>query len=368
MTAEQRAYVTAHPNFWIQREPKGESSNGNDTFKAANVLNLGADGAGGKKTDNKSAGGGKYSQEANATADRIKKLCMGRDDMEVNDTGNTVKQEPANDQNAERQRHPSCVPHLKTDIGKVFCGWSYVNCPYFKGDHLAGIRLLQGKAYADYKDSCGLETDPLSWEEFVVWVEDLNPITLLKQVVSDKYDALRQGTNESCQAFFDRFREWQSRAKNYGFQYEETSGFVGRLNRSLNNRLVGLMAVEHRRGTPMSFAQVVMAALDEDRRWRKTQTVNTTASGSKSNKRLSDDGDGKPKKKATSGCFNCGKEGHISAKCTEPKTKKQKAYKAAKGAKSYLNVYSVEQSLLHQHRCHMLILLISPPLPRNLPP
>jgi hypothetical protein len=348
----------------MRREPERESSDGNDTFKAANVLNPGADGQGGKKTDGKSAGGGKYSQEADATANKIKKLRMGRDDMEIDDTGDAVKQEPADDQNAERQRRPSCVPHLETDIGKVFRGWSYVNCPYFKGDvgcdvkrwlntlvinlkkrqadrgiwHLAGIRLLQGKAYADYEDSCALETDPLSWEEFVVWIEDLNPITLSKQVVSDEYDALRQGANESCQAFFDRFREWQSRAKNYGFQYEETSGFVGRLNRALNNKLVGLMAVEHRRGTPMSFAQVVMAALDEDRRWRKTQTVNATATGSKSNKRSSDDGDGKPKKKVTSGCFNCGKDGHISAKCTEPKTKKQKAYEAAKGAKTSLNV------------------------------
>ncbi|PLW30670.1 hypothetical protein PCASD_15136 [Puccinia coronata f. sp. avenae] len=179
-----------------------------------------------------------------------------------------------------------------------------------------------------------------------------------------EYDALRQGANESCQAFFDRFRKWQSRAKNYGFQYKETSGFVGRLNRSLNNRLVGLMAVEHCR----AFAQVVMAALDEDWRWRKTQTVNATASGSKSNKRLSDNGDSKPKKKATSGCFNCVKDGHISAKCTKPKTKKQKAYEAAKGAKTSLNVYLVEQSLLHQHCCHMLILLISPPPPPQFTP
>ncbi|PLW09639.1 hypothetical protein PCANC_24445 [Puccinia coronata f. sp. avenae] len=169
MTAEQRAYVTAHPNFWIQQEPKGESSNGNNTFEAASVLNPGADGAGGKKPDNKSAGGGKYSQEANATADKIKKLRMGQDNMEVDDTGDAVKQEPADDQNAERQRRPSCVPHLETDIGKVF--W---------------------KAYANYEDSCALETDPLSWEEFVAWIEDLNPITLSKQVVSDSYDVRLQ--------------------------------------------------------------------------------------------------------------------------------------------------------------------------------
>ena len=133
MTAEQRAYVTAHSNFWMQREPKEESSNGNNTFEAANVLNPGADGAGGKKTDGKSAGGGKYSQEADATANRIKKLRMGQNSMEVDNTGEAVKQEPADDQNAERQRHPSCVPHLKTDIGKVFRGWSYVNFPSSRG-------------------------------------------------------------------------------------------------------------------------------------------------------------------------------------------------------------------------------------------
>jgi hypothetical protein len=283
--------------------------------------------------------------------------------MEVDPDGGAATQEPVATEVAERQRHPACVTHLEANIGKVFRGWSYANVPYFRGEvgtdvcqwlntitinlkncqahpdvwHSAGIRLLQGKAYSDYKDSVALETDPLNWGDFCTWLEDLNPVTLSKKVVLDKYDALQMGNNKSCQAFFDRSRKWQSWAKNYGFQYEDISGFVARLTRPLNNKLLGLMAVEDQRGTPMTFSQVVMAALNKDRRWRKTSTVASTSGGGGpgplSNKQSSTGGDSQPKKKPTTPthCFNCGKEGHVVAKCPNPKTKKQKAYEAQEG-------------------------------------
>jgi hypothetical protein len=164
-------------------------------------------------------------------------------------------------------------------------------------------------------------------------LEDLNPITVSKQVVLEEYDALRMGPNKSCQAFFDRFRKWQSRAKNYGFQYKEITGFVARLTKPLHNKLISLMAMEDQRQTPISFLQVVMAALDEDRCYRKNQVLATASTnGSASNKQSVTGGNKQPKKKAAdpTHCFNCGKDGHISAKCPKPKTKKQKAYKAAK--------------------------------------
>jgi hypothetical protein len=362
MTEAQRLFLRVHPQFWLTRVASEDSSDGNETFEAAALHPQSGKPPGDTKPD-LSGQPGSYFREADATAEKIKKLHVEHDNMEIDPDGGVPRHEPAVIEVAGRQRRPACVTHLETDIGKVFRGWSYVNAPYFRGEvgadvrrwlntitinlknrqahpdvwHLAGIRLLQGKAYSDYEDSVALETDPLNWIDFCTWLEDLNPVTLSKQVVSDEYDALRMGNNESCQAFFDRFREWQSRAKNYSFQYEEISGFVARLTKPLNNKLLGLMAVEDRRGTPMTFAQVVMAALDKDRRWRKTSTVASTngggGSGPSSNKRASTGGDSQPKKKSTAPthCFNCGKEGHVVAKCPDPKTEKQKAYEAQKG-------------------------------------
>ncbi|KAA1133228.1 hypothetical protein PGTUg99_007309 [Puccinia graminis f. sp. tritici] len=79
----------------------------------------------------------------------------------------------------------------------------------------------------------------------------------------------------------------------------------------------------------MTFSQIVVAALDEDRMWRKNAALAATVT-SGSNKRSSDGGDSKPKKKASGAltCYNCNKEGHVSSKCPEPKTEKQKAYEA----------------------------------------
>jgi hypothetical protein len=225
--------------------------------------------------------------------------------------------------------------------------------------HLAGIRLLQGKAYLDYKDSVALETNPLNWGDFCTWLEDLNPVTLSKQLVLDKHDALRMGSNESFQAFFDRFREWESCAKNHAFQYKEISCFVACLTKPLNNILLSLMAVEDQQGTPMTFAQVMMAALDEDRLCCKTINMASVngggGSGSVTNKPSSTGADSQPKEKEAlpTHCFNCGKEGHTVAKCPNPKTNKQKAYKASKGKQvaSPLNLLLVVKILLHQHCC-----------------
>ncbi|OAV90062.1 hypothetical protein PTTG_11582, partial [Puccinia triticina 1-1 BBBD Race 1] len=178
--------------------------------------------------------------------------------------------------------------HLDTNLGNVFRGWNYKNCPYYEGSlgvdvrrwlntltinlksrqahpdvwHLAGIRLLQGKAYADYEDSIALETAPEDWASFTTWLIGLNPISVSQQVIAEEYDTLAQLPNESCQSFYDWFREWQSRAKNYNFPYHEATGFVSRLNKALNRKMVALMNTEERHGTPMMFAQIVVAALD----------------------------------------------------------------------------------------------------------
>ncbi|PLW26846.1 hypothetical protein PCANC_25438 [Puccinia coronata f. sp. avenae] len=322
MTEAQRLFLRVHPQFWLARVASEDSSDGNETFEAAALhLQSGKPPRSIRKVGSRRAIQSPiYLASPVATFARpMRRPKKSRSSMWSTTTWKSTLTEgflgtslQSSRLQGNRQAHP--------DV------W-----------HLAGIRLLQGKAYSDYKDSVALETDPLNWIDFCTWLEDLNPVTLSKQVVSDEYDALRMGNNESCQAFFDRFHEWQSRAKNYSFQYEEISGFVARLTKPLNNKLLGLMAVEDQRGTPMTFAQVVMAALDEDRRWRKTSTVASTnggsGSGPLSNKRASTGGDSQPKKKLTAPthCFNCGKEGHVVAKCPDPKTEKQKAYEAQKG-------------------------------------
>jgi hypothetical protein len=175
MTNEQRNYVCCNPNFWVRREPHNEaSSKGADTFDDAGL------GLGGNRSEsNKKPSGATghqstYSKEADATADRIKKLRVEHDGMDIDPSGGGVKQEHDEPNRAEHCRTPNCIQHLKTNIGKVFRGWSYVNAPYFKGEvganvrqwlntlsinlknlqahpnvwHLGGIRLLQGKAYS----------------------------------------------------------------------------------------------------------------------------------------------------------------------------------------------------------------------------
>ncbi|PLW53809.1 hypothetical protein PCANC_03578 [Puccinia coronata f. sp. avenae] len=156
--------------------------------------------------------------------------------------------------------------------------------------------------------------------------------------ILDDYDKLYQQPNETAQSFFQRFREWQHKAKNYGFHYEASSGFVARLNRGLKEKVKGIVAVERRRGTPLTFDQIVVTALEEDQTYR-TRTANSIASGSRQNKRPADTpaastskrpGGSGSKDGNTRACYNCGKDGHLSSNCPEPKTAKQLKYEAKK--------------------------------------
>ncbi|KNF05606.1 hypothetical protein PSTG_01415 [Puccinia striiformis f. sp. tritici PST-78] len=194
--------------------------------------------------------------------------------------------------------------------------------------HLAGIRLLGGKAYNDFEDATANNQEPRNWIEFCDWVVELNPVSVSKQMISDKFDALVQGPTESCQMFYDRFRDWQCRARGYDFSYDESTAFVGRLSKALNHKVTDYIRIAERQG-PLPFSAIVVAALDEDRAYRKRHP-NLVASTSTSGKRSSDGGNNQPKKKSAGPlvCFNCGKENHVSSKCPEPKTDKQKAYEA----------------------------------------
>ncbi|KAA1109650.1 hypothetical protein PGTUg99_029671 [Puccinia graminis f. sp. tritici] len=352
MTDTQLEFVKKHPNFW---KTKTDSESSSDSFDSANMKEDDetetvefSDSASGNQPN-----GDRGSVAANiaATTHQVGHLKLDPDGMDIDHRMPSPAVQPF-----ERLHQATALSaHLETNLGHIFRGWSYKNCPYYEGTigvdvrrwlttltinlrnrqahpdvwHLAGIRLLQGKAYADYEDSTVLDTAPNDWRVFCTWLISLNPVSVSQQVIAEEYEALSQGANESCQAFYDRFRDWQCRAKNYDFPYHEETGFVSRLNRALNRKLSALMHTEERRGTPMTFAQIVVAALDEDRMWRKNAALAATVT-SGSNKRSSDGGDSKPKKKASGAltCYNCNKEGHVSSKCPEPKTDKQKAYEA----------------------------------------
>ncbi|KAA1098506.1 hypothetical protein PGT21_036030 [Puccinia graminis f. sp. tritici] len=220
--------------------------------------------------------------------------------------------------------------------------------------HLVGFCLPEHKAFLNYDDAINSGNRPGNWKAFCNWLLELNPLCVSKDSILDDYDCLYQQPNETAQSFFQRFREWQHKAKNYGFHYEASSGFVTRLNRGLKDnggpqvtanrttnksyreKVKGIAAVERRRGTPLTFDQIVVTALEEDQNYR-LRTANSISSGSHQNKRSSDSPAASNSKRAagsgakdasTRACYNCGKDGHLSSKCPEPKTAKQLKYES----------------------------------------
>ncbi|KAA1107073.1 hypothetical protein PGT21_001418 [Puccinia graminis f. sp. tritici] len=254
----------------------------------------------------------------------------------------------------------------ETNVGRVFKDWSFSNFPRYNGSvevdvkrwlgtlsavldsrqahpdiwHLVGFRLLEHKAFLDYEDAINSGNRPGNWKAFCDWLLELNPLCVSKDSILDDYDRLYQQPNETAQSFFQRFREWQHKAKNYGFHYEASSGFVTRLNRGLKEKVKGIVAVERRRGTPLSFDQIVVTALEEDQSYR-LRTANSMSAGSRQNKRSSESPDASTSKRpagsgtkdaSTRACYNCGKDGHLSSKCPEPKTAKQLKYESKRAA------------------------------------
>ncbi|OAV87617.1 hypothetical protein PTTG_04871, partial [Puccinia triticina 1-1 BBBD Race 1] len=160
MTANQRLFVAAHPAFFKTAPDKEEPEP-----PLPNTLGGRRNGAplpGAFPTD-------KAQDNATAAAmDQISRLKMEPDNMEVDKTPPYVKLNCAVDRTAP----------LEMTTSNGFRGWNYKNCPHCKGAlgvnvrrwlntlainlkgrqahldiwHLAGIRLLQGKAYLDFED------------------------------------------------------------------------------------------------------------------------------------------------------------------------------------------------------------------------
>ncbi|EHS63263.1 uncharacterized protein PGTG_21458 [Puccinia graminis f. sp. tritici CRL 75-36-700-3] len=204
--------------------------------------------------------------------------------------------------------------HSKVNVGKILKAWPNKDCPKFKGTpgedardwlvtmevlledrqahigvwNVATSRCLSGKAFRNYKDAV---------------LDNSKPKSFTDQSISDQLNRLFQSQNETCQEFYERFRDWQTKAKTYGYQYDEKTTFVKKLIRG--------QAMEH------------------DHKHRELHPVASTSGGG-SGKRQSDGDYGWDRKKKSSclACYNCKKEGHVLAKFPEPKTDCQKAWEA----------------------------------------
>ncbi|PLW20146.1 hypothetical protein PCANC_16646 [Puccinia coronata f. sp. avenae] len=379
MTHEQRLWLAEHPNFWVRRGSFVQDSD--DDFRDP-MTSPGGNSASTSAADDADT----TMTHSDATAkmkDRTTPSTLGLSGLVglsvadpllgtharrpiVTDDSDTSHLNRLHSE-ATRQAALEGVTsygRYETNVGHVFKDWSFSNCPRYNGSveidvkrwlgtlaavldsrqahpdvwHLVGFRLLEHKAFLDYEDAINSGARPGNWAGFCSWLLELNPLCVSKDSILDDYDKLYQQPNETAQSFFQRFREWQHKAKNYGFHYEASSGFVARLNRGLKEKVKGIVAVERRRGTPLTFDQIVVTALEEDQTYR-TRTANSIASGSRQNKRPADTpaastskrpGGSGSKDGNTRACYNCGKDGHLSSNCPEPKTAKQLKYEAKK--------------------------------------
>ncbi|EFP82608.1 uncharacterized protein PGTG_08804 [Puccinia graminis f. sp. tritici CRL 75-36-700-3] len=262
-----------------------------------------------------------------------------------------------------------------TDVTKAMKGWNRDIVPNFSGTdskevrnwlnklsielavrfvhpviwHQVGIRCLVGKAREDYNDVMCAGRDPRSWNSFADWLIDLNPEMSNKAAVAAEYAALCMRPNETAQNFYNRFRDWQVKANIYHYSHDPCTGFVERLVPDLRLRIEDHVAAEANRQTPMDFPWIATFTMDTDRRAKMAAAeASKCFSGSRSgfpgpsgSKKEADSREGLSGKKRSDGavqnCYNCGKPGHISAKCPHPKSKRQRQYEASAAGKS-LNV------------------------------
>jgi hypothetical protein len=196
---------------------------------------------------------------------------------------------------------------------------------------VAAGQRLSGKAFRDHKDAALAGTRPKDWESFRTWLVRLSPLGVTPQSIADELERLKQGPNETFQAFYERFRDWQTKAKSINFGHDERTCFVKRLTPGLSNKVQGLMSQEQIRNTPMTMDQVIATAMQHDHLFRQKVVASTSSgSGSGSGKRRAESsaGGSDKKKSGSRTCHNCKGPGHIAMTCPEPKTDQQKAWEA----------------------------------------
>jgi hypothetical protein len=284
MSHEQRLWLAEHPKFWLPRSSFIEDSDNNfrDPLESP----------GGNSASASIADDADTTMTHSDTTAKFKGHATPNT-LGLAGLGGLSVTDPPSGTHARRlmvtnDANTSCLNHLhseatrqaalegitshgryETNVGRVFKDWSFTNCPRYNGSveinvkrwlgtlaavldsrqahpdvwHLVGFRLLEQKAFLDYEDAINSGACPSNWIAFCSWLLELNPLCVSKDSILDDYDKLYQQPNETAQSFFQRFREWQNKAKNYGFHYEASSGFVARLNRGLKEKVKSIVAV-----------------------------------------------------------------------------------------------------------------------------
>jgi hypothetical protein len=238
--------------------------------------------------------------------------------------------------------------HQETNVSKVLKGWPERDCPKFTGAvgedardwlvtmsvllgdrqahpglwHIPAGQRLSGKAFCDHKDAALAGTRPTDWVSFQSWLIQLSPLGPTPESVADELEKLKQGPNETCQEFYERFRDWQTKARTIGFAHNKRTCFVKRLILGLSTKVQGIVAQESISQKQMTMEQVVMTAMQHDQTYHQARLVNAT-NGGLGNKRCAEDSSSGKKSNGGSHCYNCKKDGHIAAKCRAPKSAKQ---------------------------------------------
>jgi hypothetical protein len=198
--------------------------------------------------------------------------------------------------------------------------------------HVAAGNRLSGKAFRNCTDTALAGNRPKLWGAFKDWLCRLCPLGLSPEAVAAEFKKLRQGPNKTCQEFYERFWDWQSKARSIQFQYDERTSFVAWLTTGLSRKVSNLVSQVFIAQRPMSMEQVLLTALEHDRAFCQTRSVSAVA-GSSGKRQANGDAGSSNKKKGGWKCHNCGQKGHTARFCTEPKTEAQRAWEKANAEK-----------------------------------
>ncbi|KAI7943334.1 hypothetical protein MJO29_013178 [Puccinia striiformis f. sp. tritici] len=248
---------------------------------------------------------------------------------------------------------------LVTDPSKVLKNWPEEDSPKFCGGvgesaqdwlrtitvvlddrqahpgiwHRCAGQRLSGKSFRDWTDARLANTRPTDWQSFQEWLIRLSPLGTTPALLNSELNRLQQGSNEAVQLFFERFSEWQTRARTIGFAHDEQTAFVDRLNPGLSKKVKDWIVSQTCAGVPVTMDQIFMCAVSNDQHYRDAQAA-PVASGSGLGKRRSNgQGGATKKKKGPFACHNCKSTDHQVNVCPEPKTKAQLAWEKKNGKK-----------------------------------
>ncbi|KAI7933772.1 hypothetical protein MJO29_016727 [Puccinia striiformis f. sp. tritici] len=181
----------------------------------------------------------------------------------------------------------------------------------------AGQRLSK-KPFRDWTDASLTRIRPTNWEDFQEWLIRLNPLGTTPALLNSELNHLRQGPNEAVQLFYERFSDWQTRARTMGFPHEEQTAFIQRLNPGLSKKVSEWVTSQQCAGAAVAMDQIFLFAVSNDQHYRDSQAA-PVAGGSGLGKRRADgQGGGTTKKKGPFACHNCKATDHQVSKCPEP--------------------------------------------------